>query len=285
MTNRTLIMVGGPDSGKTNFLARLVAHLRDGDGNLRAPDLPDDIQYVEEALAFLMKGEFAPRSHNTTDELSGDITLDIRDVDTGASATISVPDVSGETWDEVARTAEISREWLDRVKEADGALLFVRVLSELNVTPLDWVNTAPLLELAGPNPDYAIPTQVLLCQLLRLLDEYLGTSSSTKSRVGIIVTAYDLLDAETRGKGPAAFLRDTYPLFAGMIDNIEDIEIGMFGASVVGGELADAEFKSGYLAGDIVESGYIVDDTRTPMEQVGDVSRPVSWVLQFQHSP
>ncbi len=278
-------MVGGPDSGKTNFLARLVAHLRDGDGKLRAPDLPDDIQYVEEALAFLMKGEFAPRSHNTTDELSGNITLDLRDVDTDATATISVPDVSGETWDEVARTAEISREWLDRVQEADGALLFVRVLSELNVTPLDWVNTAPLLELVGPNPDYATPTQVLLCQLLRLLDENLGTSSSTKPRVGIVVTAYDLLDAETRGQGPAAFLRDTYPLFAGMIDNMEDIEIGVFGASVVGGEFADAEFKSGYLAGDLVESGYVVDDTRTPMEQVGDVSRPVSWVLRFHNSP
>nr|WP_246156477.1 hypothetical protein [Sphingorhabdus profundilacus] len=277
-------MVGGPDSGKTNFLARLVAHLRDGDGKLRAPDLPDDIQYVEEALAYLMKGEFAPRSHNTTDELSGDITLDVREVDTGATATISVPDVSGETWDEVARTAEISRQWLDRVQHADGALLFVRVLSELNVTPLDWVNTAPLLELAGPNPAYAIPSQVLLCQLLRLLQENLGTGLDTRPRVGIVVTAYDLLDTETRSKGPLSFLRDTYPLFAGMIDNVDDVEIGVFGASVVGGELADVAFQNVYLEGDIVESGYVVDDTLIPMEQVGDISRPVSWVLQFQNS-
>lgn len=282
--SQNLILVGGPDSGKTNFLARLVAHLRDGDGQLRA-DLPDDIQYIEEALAYLMKGEFAPRSHNTTEELSGDITLDVCDQDSGEQATIYVPDVSGETWDEVARSAEISQDWLDRVQEADGALLFVRVLSELNVTPLDWVNTAPLLELNGANPDFAIPTQVILCEFLRLLSENLGADSEELPRVGIIVTAFDLLDAKTRAAGPMAFLRDTFPLFAGMIDNIDDIEVGVFGASVVGGELADEDFKNGYLAGDLVESGYVVDDTKAPAEEVQDISRPVSWVLKFQNAP
>lgn len=204
--NRAIILIGGPDTGKTNFLARLIAHLRDGDGALRATRLPDDIQYIEDALAHLMKGEFAPRSHNTTGEVSGDIEIDVREVATGEEATISVPDVSGETWDEVAKSAEISQAWLDRVRGASGALLFVRALSDLNVAPLDWVNAPQLLALIGANLDFVLPTQVMLCEFLRLLEENLARDGSSSPRVGVILTAYDRLDQATRDAGPMAYL-------------------------------------------------------------------------------
>lgn len=283
--NRTMILIGGPDTGKTNFLARLIAHLRDGNGALRATRLPDDIQYIEDALAFLMKGEFAPRSHNATDEVSGDIEIDVRETNTGEEATISVPDVSGETWDDVAKSAEISQAWLDRVRGASGALLFVRVLSELNVDPLDWVTAAPLLAMTGPNEGFTLPTQVMLCEFLRLLEENLGHEDSDLPRVGVVLTAYDRLDEESRKAGPMAFLEKSYPLFAGKIAYCSDLEVGVFGSSVVGGELADERFKNDYLAGDIVESGYIMDGTVTPAAETGDISRPVSWVLKFTNVP
>ncbi len=283
--SNTVILVGGPDTGKTNFLARLVAHLRDGSGSLKATHLPDNIQYIEDALAHLMKGEFAPRSHNTTGEVSGEITIDVRFEDHAEEATINVPDVAGETWDEVAKSAEISQAWLDRVQGANGALLFVRVLSDLNVAPMDWVNAPKLLALAGPAEDFALPTQVMLCEFLRLLEENLSTAGDEAPRVGVVLTAYDRLDEETRAKGPMAFLESTFPLFAGKLANTTEVEIGIFGASVVGGELADAEFKSTYLDGDIVESGYIMDGTKEPVERVGDISRPVSWVLRYPNTP
>lgn len=279
--SKSVILIGGPDTGKTNFLARLVAHLRDGAGALRATKLPEDIRYIEDALAHLMKGEFAPRSHNTTEELSGDVTIEVRHDLSGGEATISVPDVSGETWDDIAKSAEISQSWLDRVKQANGALLFVRVLSDLNVTPIDWVNAPKLLALAGPNPDFALPTQVMLCEFLRLLEEYLAQSDGAQARVGVILTAYDRLDAETRANGPMAFLEKNYPLFAGKLANTTRVEIGVFGLSVVGGELADHTFRDEYLNGEFVESGYIVDETKTPSEQVNDISCPVSWVMKF----
>lgn len=279
-----MILIGGPDTGKTNFLARLVAHLRDGAGALRVTQLPDDMQYIEDALAHLMKGEFAPRSHNTTDDLSGDITIEVVLQGGTDSASISVPDVSGETWDEVAKSAEISQAWLDRVRGADGALLFIRVLSDLNVTPLDWVNAPRLLQLAGPNPDFAIPTQVLLCEFLRLLEENLAAHRDEMPRVGVVLTAYDRLDAATRAKGPMAFLEENFPLFAGKIANTAAVEVGVFGSSVVGGELSDERFRTEYLDGDIVESGYVVDGTTDPAAQVADITRPLCWVLRFENA-
>lgn len=59
----------------------------------------------------------------------------------------------------------------------------------------------------------------------------------------------------------------------------------MFGSSVVGGDFADETFKSDYMDGDIVESGYIVDGTANPVHETPDMSRPVSWVLKFTNIP
>lgn len=283
--SRTIVLIGGPDTGKTNFLARLIAHLRDGDGSLRATRLPDDMQYIEDALAHLLKGEFAPRSHNTTEEVSGDIVIEVREVVSGEEATISVPDVSGETWDDVAKSAEISQAWLDRVRQASGALIFVRVLSDLNVDPPDWVSAPKLLALTGPNPEFAIPTQVMLCEFLRLLEENLSSEGDGLPRVGVVLTAYDRLDMPTRNAGPMAFIEQNYPLFAGKIANCSDLAISVFGSSVVGGELADEAFKNTYLDGDIVKSGYIMDGTVTPAQETADISRPLSWVLKFTNAP
>lgn len=281
----SVILIGGPDTGKTNFLARMVLHLRDGKGALRAVSLPDDIQYIEDALAYLMKGEFAPRSHNTTGEVSGVVEITVA-VSEGAEevATLVVPDVSGETWDEVARSAEISQDWLDRIRTASGALLFVRVLSELNVAPMDWVNAPKLLALAGPADNFAVPTQVILCEFLRLLEENAAREGDQTPRVAIILTAYDRLDEETRKLGPRTFLESAFPLFAGKIANTSRLDVGVFGASVVGGELADAKFKNRYLQGDIASSGYIIDDTGSQPEETSDFSRPISWVLNISNA-
>ncbi len=280
---KSLILVGGPDTGKTNYLARLVAHLRDGDGALVATRLPDDMRYIEDALDYLMKGEFAPRSHNTAYELSGEIMIEIRSKVDDRKAQLSVPDVSGETWDEIAKTAEISQEWLDRVRAANGALLFVRILSDLNVAPLDWVTAPEMLALVGEGDErqFALPTQVMLCEFLRLLDENLDRSDGDAPRVGVVITAWDRLDGETRAGGPRAFLHREYPLLAGKIASASGVDIGIFAASVVGGELADETFKAEYLDGDIIERGYIVDATASEAQIGRDITRPISWVLRF----
>jgi hypothetical protein len=147
--------------------------------------------------------------------------------------------------------------------------------------PMDWVNAPRLFAAVGSNEHaFQLPTQVLLCTLLRLLEEHL-TTGDERPRVAVVVTAYDRLDQETREKGPLAFLESAFPLFAGKIANTSGVEIGVFGASVVGGELADGEFKATYLDGDLVESGYVMDGTESPPQPTLDVTRPVSWVMRL----
>lgn len=100
MSQRTLILVGGPDSGKTNYIARLWESIRSKTGALIAPHPPQNVEFVEKALEFLLKGEFAPRSNRDVAESTHSFEVSVRKAcdANGPLSDILVPDVTGELW-------------------------------------------------------------------------------------------------------------------------------------------------------------------------------------------
>lgn len=81
--------------------------------------------------------------------------------------------ISGELWQKAVAESEISSDWMTELKNADGAILFVRVGSGLEVRPLDWVTSGRLLKKIGQHDSDRdkLPTQVMLCELVRYLEE------------------------------------------------------------------------------------------------------------------
>ncbi|MNR01470.1 hypothetical protein D3C85_1172750 [compost metagenome] len=63
--SRSIILLGGPDSGKTNYIGRLWRALDDGTGALHAAEQPEDISFVLEVADHLFEGGFAPRSEHS----------------------------------------------------------------------------------------------------------------------------------------------------------------------------------------------------------------------------
>jgi hypothetical protein len=148
MTRRSIVLLGGPDSGKTNYVGRLWPSFKKRRGVLRAERLPDDIEYVDRAVEHLMQGSFAPRSDRNLEVGRADFSISVRDANgEGAPTELMVPDISGELWTRTVATSEISQEWLDVLNEAEGAVLFVRAHSDQNVKPLDWVTARNILRL------------------------------------------------------------------------------------------------------------------------------------------
>lgn len=147
MSERTVILVGGPDTGKTNYIARLWESIRSKTGSLIAPYPPTDIAFVEEALEHLLKGEFAPRSNPNVAESTQSFVVSVQKAGEADSpvSDIVVPDVTGELWKKTLETYEIPQKWLDGLQSASGALLFVREGSKSNEVALDWVTCARLL--------------------------------------------------------------------------------------------------------------------------------------------
>lgn len=324
MTRRSVVLLGGPDSGKTNYIGRLWPSFKKRRGVLRAERLPNDIAYVDGAVEHLMQGSFAPRSDRNLEVGRADFSISVRgDNGRGKLTDLMVPDISGELWTRTVATFEIPQEWLGVLNQAEGAIVFVRAHSDQNVQPLDWVTARNILRLdaeddekvaeaaAGGNqpqdlakadepsaeiqqlpgqeavklaelpaePD--LPTQVLLCELLRYLDLCLADrENGGRPHVAVVVAAWDLLDPGVRAGGPMAYLRREFPLFAGRLADAGRLDVKLFGLSVVGGDLEDdVEFRHRFLERDISEQGWVVIEDGDGLRTDDDVMLPIAWAM------
>ncbi|BCH33409.1 hypothetical protein MesoLjLc_53390 [Mesorhizobium sp. L-8-10] len=289
MSEHSIVLLGGPDSGKTNYMSRLWLAVNSKKAELVASQNPTNIKYVEGGAEHILGGAFAPRSD--TNSLPDDLTLDIRvrlaSSPDGKEILISVPDVSGELWKEAIERGDVRREWMEALQQASGALLFVRVLSTANVAPLDWVNAAEYLRWSGDaapkdeqGQDILVPTQVALCEMLRFLDETLLRVNGRRPKVAVLIAAWDLIDEHRRAKGPNVYLKEEYPLFAGRLADCTSLDVRIFGGSIVGGDFEDPEFTAKFQEGDINEMGYVaVDGSEGRAFVISDVTLPVVWVV------
>ena len=283
MNSQSIMLIGGPDSGKTNYLARLWKALQGGSSRLKSVDAPE-IKYVEDALAHLLQGSFAPRSEKNIEESRRDFTVMIATQDDAKRVKVVVPDVTGELWKDAVSSSALPSEWMKQLKESSGALLFVRIHSELNVSPLDWVTARDLLKMdwAQPHQEESIPTQVVLCELLRFLQLTLRRrTDGGLPRVAILVTAWDRLDAAAKESGPSAYIESEYPLFAGKLKDVTTLEVKVFGVSVVGGDLgADPEFRQKFFEADLDAAGYVVEEVDGVVREEHDLTLPIAWLAE-----
>lgn len=284
MTSQAIVLVGGPDSGKTNYLGRFWGAINAGSGRLKAARSPGDIEYVEEILAHLLQGEFAPRSDKNLEERRThfSVSLVLSNEGNSEEVELTVPDVLGELWEQAVDSLEISPHWLEKLRNSTGALLFVRVHSDQNVAPLNWVTSERLLRMQGGDPDSnKLPTQVFLCELLRFLEHTLKpATSSQRPRVAVVVTAWDLLDSDSSRAGPGCHLKAQYPLFAGRIADSDRLDIRVFGVSVVSGDLTnDQAFRETFAEGELKDFGFVVTDSPNGVETFHDITLPVAWLV------
>lgn len=282
MTSRSIILIGGPDSGKTNYVGRLWASLKKRTGKLQPVGMPTNIEYVNGAVEHLMKSSFAPRSDRNLETGRRGFSVGVRCSVDGPLTELVVPDISGELWKNAIKDSELPAGWLNELKSASGAMLFVRVHSDLNVQPPDWVTARRLLEMYGEEAEPELPTQVLLCELLRHLNTLLiDREDGGAPRVALVVSAWDRLDQERRAAGPVEFLRREFPLLAGRLWDTDRLEIRVFGLSILDGDLDDDEaFREGTRGKDIAEMGsvVIIDDVGKS-HIVKDVTLPIAWLI------
>ena len=285
MSAQSIILLGGPDTGKTNFIGRLWVTLQAPGSVLSTSGLPSDIKYVEDAVEHLYQGTFTPRTDKNLEADQGSIRIPLVSSECNEQDVVElvIPDMSGEIWKTAVETRELPPARMAQLGNAVGALLFVRVLSPLNVSPVDWVNAESLMEYQGPDADPTdLPTQVMLCEFLRFLELTLrNRTTGHKSRVAVIVTAWDLLDDDRAAAGPRAYLEKEYPLFYGRLGDLDRFDIGIFATSVFGGDpIADVELRDRFLDTGLQSAGYVRFDDQGTVEERNDISFPVAWTIR-----
>lgn len=278
--SRSVVLLGGPDSGKTNYVGRVWPALDSKRGRLQIAQQPDDITFVLEVTDHLNSGNFAPRSEHA--DARRDFEVIVAEEEGGAQTAIVIPDISGELWLNAVKNSEISSDWMDELRRADGALLFIRVGSDQDVRPLDWVTSKKMMAKLGNGEDPSLATQVMLCELLRFLEVSLvDRPDGGRPRVSIVVSAWDIVDVGKFAKGPKAYLEHEYPLLAGRLDDIERLDLRVFGLSVVGGDLkVDAACRDAVQEGGLDGRGWVaVQNSEGKWERDGDLTLPIAWVI------
>lgn len=279
MSEKSIILIGGPSSGKSNFLARLWVALNSKKHYLTTPSSPDDLQYIEGITEHIFHGKFVPRTE--PQEKNRNFEVLIESTDTTINAKVLVPDMYGEIWSKAVQTLEISEKWMSMLENSEAAALFVRIRSENNVQPLDWVTSQAHLKAGFKNTGAAeIPTQVSLIEQLRFINSNIKRGKGKLPKVAIIVTAWDLLHKDEAEEGPEQYLMRQFPMFAGRLSDVNTLNIKIFGCSIVGGDLDIPEFVTTFLNEEIEKSGYVImknsDDTYS---ETKDITQPINWLL------
>lgn len=154
MNSGSVMLVGGPGSGKTNYIARLWLAFKAKKGSLRSEGLPTNIQYVDDAVRHLMALRFAPRSERNIEDGRRDFVIKVRgNGGSGPVRNISVPDITGELWKRAVDTYELPQEWIDEFKGSSSAILFLRAHTKLNEQPMDWVTARDILQMHAASMD------------------------------------------------------------------------------------------------------------------------------------
>jgi hypothetical protein len=257
---------------------------------LQKDGLPDDLAYLEEVANDLLQGRFAP--HTPTGQHNRSFipfTGSSGSASGVAAGTLVVPDCSGEKWIDICRKREWSNDWEELISEECGCLVFLRVESSQLVPALDPIVCAGYA-LQGGTPagdKLETPTQVMLIEWLQFLREaFTGrVRGSFRPRVGIVVTAWDLIPNDFQNDLPFQYLSSNFPMFGEFLEsNADGFEFASFGVSVAAGELdakKDPNFHRAYLDGNPREAGYVMHSLRGSLQKSSDLTLPVAWALRM----
>jgi len=296
MSNRAVLLIGGPETGKSNFLFRAWTHIDSSNGLVEKDGLPPDVEYLQSGAECQLRGEFAGHTSQEVQMISN-IPIRLRS-DFHKKALLVVPDIDGEQINRIYHARKWSYDWESLITESTAYLFFVRVNSPQTIAPLDWI-ACHKLYCGTPAPTPAAdrqasesakivekkvetPTQVVLVDWLQFILKAVHDKhpQAVRPRVGIVVTAWDCVAIDFQG-GPSEWVKENMPLLHQFcITNEEVFEFSFFGTSIFSGDpINDLEFKEEISQKDPRKLGYIRHSSDN--RESDDFTIPIAWALDW----
>lgn len=227
----SILIVGGPNSGKTVYAGQLFGRLSAGGSKLQLRSQPDDLSLFAEGYDRLSAG-LAPDHTELT--ARDDVTLALEDAE-GRPIDVVYPDYGGEQVRDMIDLRRVSDEWAERIRASTVWLFFVRL--DHQSEPRDAVSSPPgptLPASEGPSPEAdAEPThndstdaegdppvqkladQARTVEALQLLLHVYGASTVAPLAAPplvVVLSCWDEMDDAKPGDLPAHVLARRLPL-------------------------------------------------------------------------
>ncbi len=239
MTSHRHIILGYPESGKTTYLAALW-HVIDAGlagTSLMLEKISGDAEYLNKIDEAWLRCEEVPRTYISNEE---HVALHVRDTKTQSTMVLTLPDFSGETFQEIFADRQCADEFVENANETGGILFFVNadraddMMSVLDHVFDDDEDAGPE-ELADFDPRKT-PEQTRIVELLQLLQ--VRPFDRRYRRLVIAVSAWDVVQDD--GVSPAEWIARAMPLLDQFLHNNTEIyDVRFCGISAQGGMLND----------------------------------------------
>lgn len=195
-TSKQILVLGGPDSGKSTYLLQLYGRVFDGDGQVQLRGAVDSMVAIKDGLARLATGRPAGHTANGTET---SLTLPLVDNETGREWDITVPDYAGEDLRRVGDALRLPDQWRDLAATSDHWVVMVRLslypdIPDLVSRPVGEIASASPKQLAGSDVQ-ALPIDMFLVDLLQLLQHgRTQVEVANNLRVTVVLSCWDELD-------------------------------------------------------------------------------------------
>ena len=276
MKDRTILVLGGPKSGKTHYGAQLTIRLTKRTSALKFYEQPENLGLFEEPMQCLGRGRLAK---HTPVAISKDVVLPIEFAN-GERARVVWPDYGGEQIQEMFRSRIVPSVWSERAGVADGWLLMIRpelfrATRDLLHRPLKDFEpkAAPTTPLPEWMPEAAL---VELLQMLLFVRRIGRESRIVAPRLIIAVTCWD--ESNTAGVvvKPHEIILKLAPMLSNFVKGLwETSSFTVVGVSALGKTLSatidDEDFvdlgphRQGFV---VLPDGDKTDDLTWPLSKL-----------------
>ena len=279
MRTPELVLLGGPNSGKTHFGGQLYGRVQRRPGALRIrrdQGPPPDLTPFEEVLHCLENGRAA--SH-TSIQTWAEVALPLVS-ESGRALDLRWPDYGGEQLNLVFQERAVPEPWRGRLVSAEGWVLLIRIGSE--VTYRDALDD--LVRRAGERMREGVRAVtwdanarwVELLQLLLHAAELGTVQRLGRPRLAVLLSCYDELDAGERP--PSEVLAERLPLVSSFVtSNWEPESRTVWGLSALGRLLEPNSSDEAFIDQGPEFQGWVVPPDGGPPQR--DLCRPISWLL------
>lgn len=275
----TIVVLGVPGTGKTNYAGQVYGRLRQGRGQLLIPSGtdPGDLGPFENILTCLQEGRAAP---HTATETYSHLLLPIEDR-SGHRSDLRWPDYGGEQLADMLETRVIPTAWSSRLATADGWFLFLR-LSKMKVYE-DALSRSP--EKRAREELRRIPAgwddnarQVELVQLLVQAAELSTTTRLRRPKLLIALSCWDEIPG-TELKTPEQILAERLPLLSSFVEaNWHRGALSIWGVASLGRDLRPDSEDEDFQTQGPESFGYVIVPGTAARQ--ADLTLPLAWMLE-----
>ncbi len=268
--DKSILLIGESDVGKTHYGAQLLQRLQKGDGQLRMNGAASNLKPFEEALAALNEGLSADHTPVAVYE---DSIWPIADK-AGREANLVWPDYGGEQVKAMTSLRRIPDDWQARARTSNAWLLLVRLERVISGDDIFSRPLATLGEEPKENGEVHLSDQARLIELLQMLRFAGGVTARSTDRptLCVLLTCWDELQLDG---APAEELNSRLPMLAAFIRANWRAPI-ILGLSALGRTLDKKKADKEYARRGPDEFGFVVmqDGTRTT-----DLTSPIEMLI------